>query len=157
MHDPVGDRQHGAQARVDPDLSPATSGRNRPDILLVIALGGAFGTLLRYAIERSIALAPGAFPWATFIINVTGSFALGMLLVLIMRRWPINRYLRPFAAIGFLGGYTTFSTFTVEAILLIRDHHAPVAIAYVMASIVVGPLAAYAGILAARRAHKEPA
>ena len=59
-------------------------------------------------------IAPGSFPWATFAINVTGSFLLGAFLAWLFARRPADRYLRPFVAIGVLGGYTTFSTAMVE-------------------------------------------
>jgi CrcB protein len=108
------------------------------------------GTPARYALERIIHVAPGTFPWSTFTVNVTGCFALGVLLTLIVERWPPSRYVRAFAVIGFLGAYTTFSTYTVEAITLTKDHHAGVAAAYVAASIVAGLGAVYAGILLAR-------
>ena len=119
-----------AQAAVDPDLLAGASRSHRyraphaPGILLAIALGGALGTPARYAIGRIIHVAPDSFPWSTFTVNVTGSLVLGVLLTLIIERWPPSRYLRPFAAIGFLGAYTTFSTYMVETDLLVRDGQA---------------------------------
>ena len=108
------------------------------------------GTPSRYALERIIHVAPGSFPWSTFTVNVTGCFVLGVLLTLIVERWPPSRYVRAFAVIGFLGSYTTFSTYTVEAVTLSKDAHVEVAAMYVVASLVVGLAAVYAGILLAR-------
>ena len=112
---------------IDPDLAPddpaepsrthtvtpkaARHGRARPDVLLAIALGGSLGTLARYGVAQVIHVAKGSFPWATFWENVSGSLVLGVALVLIVERFPPSRYARPFAAVGFLGAYTTFSTY----------------------------------------------
>jgi len=108
------------------------------------------GTPARYALERIIHVAPGTFPWSTFTVNVTGCFVLGALLTLIVERWPPSRYVRAFAVIGFLGAYTTFSTYTVEAVTLTKDHHADVAAAYVVASLFAGLASVYAGVVLAR-------
>ena len=72
--------------------------------------GGVLGTAARYGVGRAIHVTPGTFPWATFTVNISGSFVLGVLLTLCIERWPPSRYVRPFVAIGFLGSYTTFST-----------------------------------------------
>ncbi len=139
------------QAAVDPDLlAPAPRRRIRPGILAAASAGGVAGTAVRYAVSRIIHVAPGTFPWATFTVNVTGSFVLGVLLTFIIERWPPSRYLRPFAAIGFLGAYTTFSTFMTDATVLAKDHEVDVAAIYVVASLVCGLVAVYAGIVSAR-------
>ena len=117
---------------------------------MAISAGGVLGTGARYALERVIHTAPGSFPWSTFTVNVSGSFILGVLLTLIVERWPPDRYVRAFAVIGFLGAYTTFSTYTVEAVILAKDHHADIALAYVIASLVVGLVAVFAGMVLAR-------
>ena len=90
------------------------------------------------------------FPWATFDVNVSGSFALGVVMALVLERFPPTRYVRPFIATGFLGGYTTYSTFVVETDLLIKNDHSLVAAAYVAASLVVGCLAVWVGLWVAR-------
>ena len=108
------------------------------------------GTPARYGLERIIHVTPGTFPWSTFTVNVTGCFVLGALLTLIVERWPPSRYVRAFAVIGFLGAYTTFSTYTVEAATLTKDSHVGIAAAYVIASLVTGLVAVYLGILLAR-------
>jgi len=144
------------QVRVERDLFPPRGragrrlSRARPAVLVAIALGGALGSPTRYAIGRLVVTRGGGFPWATFLINVTGSMVLGALLTLIVERWPPTRYVRPFAAIGFLGAFTTFSTFMVETDLLIEDGDVAVALAYTVGSLAVGLLAAYIGIISIR-------
>ena len=118
--------------------------------LLVIALGGALGTLLRYGVSRWIHVANDGFPWATFWTNLTGSFLLGFLLIVLLERFPPTRYVRPFIATGILGAFTTMSTYTVETTLLIKDDHAATAVVYGLSSVAAGVFLAYAGIATAR-------
>ena len=115
-----------------------------------IAVGGALGTLARYGVERALVAAPNGFPWATFTVNVTGSFLLGLIVTLVVERWPPTRFVRPFAAIGFCGGFTTFSTMMVEADQLGRHGRAGTAAVYLVASLVAGVAAAALGMAAAR-------
>ena len=84
------------------------------------------------------------------MVNVSGSFILGLLLTLIVERWPPSRFVRAVSVIGFLGAFTSFSTYTVEAVILAKDHHADIALAYVLASVVAGLVAVYAGMVLAR-------
>ncbi|MDQ6617340.1 MAG: fluoride efflux transporter CrcB [Actinomycetota bacterium] len=119
-------------------------------VLAAIALGGALGAPARYGVAQMIHVATDGFPWATFSTNISGSFALGLVLALILQRFPPTRYLRPFFATGFLGAYTTYSTFAVETNLLIKDGHAAVGLAYAAASLLAGFVAVWAGIWVAR-------
>jgi len=119
-------------------------------VLAAIALGGALGGPARYGVAQVIHVAPDTFPWATFWTNISGSFALGLLLALILERFPPSRYLRPFVATGFLGAYTTYSTFAVETDLLIKNGHAAIGLGYAAASLAVGFLAVWVGIWMAR-------
>lgn len=118
----------------------------------LVGAGGAAGALARYGIAHAIPTARAAFPWATFAVNVTGSFALGALLTLLVERLPRGRAARPLLGTGVIGAYTTFSTFTVEAVLLARNGHAATAALYVVTSVVAGLLAAAAGIALVRGA-----
>ena len=150
---------------IDPDLDPADpaepslahhratapQSRAHPRVLLAIAAGGALGAPARYGVAQVITVRPDHFPWATFATNVSGSFALGFLLVLLIHRFPPTRYLRPFFATGFLGAFTTFSTFAVETDLLVSHGHAATAATYALASIVVGLGAVWVGIAGGRR------
>jgi fluoride exporter len=120
----------------------------RPDRarLAVIAVGGALGTLARYGVNR---LGPSdslAFPWPTLVVNVTGSFILGVVVTLVVERWPPTRYVRPFAAIGFCGGFTTFSTLVVQTARLGQHDRLGLAALDLFGSMAIGLLAAVAGI-----------
>lgn len=131
----------------------------RPAVLAVIAIGGMLGATARFKLSEALHTTADRFPWATFWTNVSGSFLLGFLLVVLLERFPPTRYLRPFLATGILGAYTTMSTYTVETALLFKDGHAATAMLYGLGSIVVGVLLAYAGIATARlvpqRHHRE--
>jgi CrcB protein len=123
--------------------------RASPSVLAAIALGGALGAPARYGVAQLIHVAPGTFPWATFWTNITGSFALGFILALLIERFPPTRYLRPFIATGFLGAYTTYSTFAVETDLLIKGGHAAIGVVYTGASLLAGLIALWLGMSAA--------
>jgi CrcB protein len=118
--------------------------------VLFVASGGALGSALRYGIGRLMGpTADAAFPWHTFLINATGSFAIGLLLVAAARLgWP--GWWRPLLAVGVLGGYTTFSTFTLETVeLMLRGSYALAGV-YALGSLGVGLAAAAAGIFLGR-------
>ena len=156
------------QLPIDPDLAPdgpsepaavrraparARTGRSRrtsPSVLAAVALGGALGAPARYGVAQIIHVAKNGFPWATFWTNISGSLVLGFMLVLILEHFPPTRYLRPFVATGFLGAYTTYSTFAVETDLLIKNGHAALGASYAAASLVAGLLAVWLGIWAGR-------
>ena len=154
---------------IDPDLAPfdpaaPTVGpgrgrgparremaRARPGVIAAIAAGGALGAPARYELAQLIHVAKDTFPWATFWTNVSGSFALGFLLIVVIERFPPSRYVRPFFAAGFLGAFTTFSTFAVETDLLVKDGHLAVGVSYALGSLLAGFAAVWTGILLARR------
>jgi len=111
----------------------------RPRILLAVALGGGLGASARYELGLAFAApTPPAFPTVTLAINLAGSLLLGLVLSLILDVWPPTRYARPFAAIGVLGGFTTFSTFVVETDRLAAAGEILPALAYVAASLLGG-------------------
>jgi CrcB protein len=113
------------------------------------------GAPARYEVSQLIHVAKDSFPWATFWTNISGSFALGVVLVLILERFPPTVYLRPFVTTGFLGAYTTYSTFAVESALLVKDGHTPIALGYALASLVAGLAAVWAGIAIARAGRAD--
>jgi CrcB protein len=115
-----------------------------------VAVGGALGTLARYAVSRAVVSDSVGFPWATFAVNVAGSLLLGVLITLLVERWPPTRFLRAFAAVGFCGGFTTFSTMVVEAAQRGQHGRAGLAAVYLAVSLIAGILAAAAGIGLAR-------
>lgn len=120
------------------------------DVYLVIAAGGAGGGLARWGVGAALHTAPGAIPWGTLLINVSGSFLLGALMVCVLDVWPSGRYVRPFWAVGVLGGYTTFSTYTVEARDLLAAGEPARAFSYTVGSLAAGLLAVSAGIVLVR-------
>jgi CrcB protein len=119
-------------------------------VILAVAFGGSIGAAARYAISLRFPESVGDFPWATFAINVTGCLLLGILVVVLAERFPPNRYARPFFGTGILGGYTTFSTYSVETVLLLKDHYVDRAVAYALGSVVAGLFAAWLGIVVGR-------
>jgi len=121
-----------------------------PGPMVAIAVGGALGTTARFGIERAVVTDPVGFPWATLSVNVAGSFLLGFIVTLVVRRWPDDRWLRPLVAVGFCGGFTTFSTFAVEIDQRVRHGHGGTAAAYLVASLIAGLAAALAGSVLAR-------
>lgn len=144
-----GDAAEPALARVRP-LPRRRHGRAQPDVVAAIALGGMIGSTARFKLAEAVPHAPGQFPWATFWTNMSGSFILGFLLIVLLERFPPTRYLRPFLATGILGAYTTMSTYMVEVAVLIKDGHAATGLVYGIGSLVIGLVLAYAGIVAAR-------
>lgn len=116
--------------------------------VLLIGIAGAGGALARYGI--GLAVGSRSFPWATLGINITGSFLLGFVLAFGLERGWSETTTLPLA-VGFLGAYTTFSTFSQDTFALARNDRAMAAGAYVVASVVGGVLAAFAGYTVARR------
>jgi fluoride exporter len=143
---------------VPPRLDSSGGRSIEPTIrLLAIAVGGSLGTLARYEMGRWLVVSGLGFPWSTFTVNVVGSFLLGALITLVTERWPPTRYVRPFAAIGFCGGFTTFSTLTVEVMRRAESGRVGLAAVYLGASLVAGVAAAGAGVLLARgRKVRDP-
>lgn len=120
--------------------------------ILAVGLGGGAGAILRYVIGSAFVQRFGAgFPWGTLFINVTGSFLIGVVAQLALTRsFGVTPMVRTFAAAGVLGGYTTFSTFSLDTMVLVGDGAAVSASLYVVLSVVAGILGAYAGGVAAR-------
>lgn len=125
---------------------------SRGDLLLVIGVGGALGSLARWGVGELVPWSGRTFPWATFIENVSGALALGILMVFVIEVWPPRRYLRPFLGVGLLGGYTTFSTYMLEARHLLAQAQVATAFAYLGGSLLAGLAAVWIGIGIARLA-----
>jgi CrcB protein len=119
---------------------------------LAISLGGILGANARYLVSLYVAERFGAaFPYGTFLINVTGSLVIGFFLTLAVEKLAIDPLWRLFFATGFLGAYTTFSTYTYEAAVLLRAGSYGPALLYLFGSVLVGMVGVFAGILAAER------
>ncbi len=120
--------------------------------ILSVAIGGAFGAVLRYLINISPLqdwLKP--FPFPTFSINISGSFLIGFLLVLLTDKLQVNENLRLAIIVGFLGAYTTFSTFEMEFYGLIKESNFLTAFLYLFSSVFVGFIGVVFGIWLARK------
>jgi CrcB protein len=115
---------------------------------LCVLGGGAVGSLLRYVAALAITgRYSGRFPLATFLINVTGSFAIGVLATLLLD--STNPNWRPLLITGLLGGYTTFSAFEFEAFTKVQGGEGGIALLYLLGSVVVGYLACWLGVAVA--------
>ena len=115
--------------------------------ILLVGLGGGFGSVARYLCQKWFAshyLHP--IPWATLTVNIVGCFAIGIFWALSFRSFESNENWKLFFMTGICGGYTTFSAFTLEGIGLIREQKFILFFSYIIASVVVGLLATYAGM-----------
>ncbi len=118
---------------------------------LAVAAGSALGGCLRYYMGGSVLGRTAApFPTATFIINITGSFIIGFFLTLAAERINISPHLKLAVAVGFVGAYTTFSTFEYETARLVEEKHYTLAALNIILSVLVGFIAVWLGIIAAR-------
>jgi CrcB protein len=118
---------------------------------LVIGLGGFLGANARYLVGAWCVERFGAsFPYGTLVINVSGSFILGFFLVLITDRFLVHPHWRLFFAIGFLGAYTTFSTFSFESFALLQNRAFLMALANMVGSVTLGLVAVVMGMALAR-------
>lgn len=120
--------------------------------IVFIAAGGATGAVARYLVNISpLANVFGKFPLPTFLVNVSGSFLIGFLLILLTDKVEINDNFRMAIIVGFIGAFTTFSTFEMEIYGLIREKLLLTAFLYLLLSVVVGFFGLAAGVLLARR------
>jgi CrcB protein len=156
---PVPDPQRtdpAAREPIDPDVDlrqggPGRRGREDAAVLAAIAAGGATGATARYLIGLAWPTPTGAFPAATLAINVVGCALIGVLMVLITDVWSRQRLLRPFLGTGMLGGFTTFSTYTVDIQRLVSGAHLSTALLYLVLTPIGALLAVWATATATRR------
>ncbi|RVJ39174.1 fluoride efflux transporter CrcB [Sinorhizobium meliloti] len=115
--------------------------------ILLVGAGGALGSVLRYLVGLWMLQRAGpAFPWGTLFVNVTGSFLIGFLAEFIMHKMGASPEMRVFLITGVLGGYTTFSAFSLDAIALLEHGQTMSGLAYIVASVGLSMLAAFAGL-----------
>lgn len=120
-------------------------------LVLAVGLGGGLGAISRYGLDRLIEhRVDSAFPWATFVINVSGCFAVGFIIAAVVDRHRAPQWLKVGLTIGFCGGYTTFSTFAQESLDLVEARDFAIAFASIGASVLLGVLAVLAGIKVGR-------
>jgi CrcB protein len=127
------------------------------DNYVAVAVGGALGAVLRYYLGGTVlARTASPFPTATFIINITGSFVIGFFLTLVTERVHVSPHLRLAVAVGFVGAYTTFSTFEYETLRLMEGGHFTAALLNVVMSVTVGFAAVWGGVALARKVERVP-
>jgi fluoride exporter len=140
----------------DPDAGPSL--HLRPGAAALVFVGGALGSAARYGLGLLAPTRAHSWPTGTFVANVVGAFVLGLLLEALVRRgddtgW--RRRARLFGGTGFCGGLTTYSTFAVEGVLLVRGHDPALAVGYLVGSVVAGLAATGAGIAVATTHHRR--
>jgi CrcB protein len=135
---------------------PSTKWRPQIDVLAAIAAGGMLGATARFKLAERLPARPGKFPWPTFWTNLSGCFLLGLVLVLLLERFPPTRYIRPFLATGVIGAYTTMSTFLVEIVVLCKDDHVATGVLYGLGSVGAGLALTYVGVRTARFIPQRP-
>jgi CrcB protein len=120
-------------------------------VILVIALGGALGTLARFLLDTAFVEGSGHFPTVTLVINLSGSLAIGLLVPVVVKWTPRQPLLRPFLVVGILGGWTTYSALAVGAITLLQNGHAALSFLYLAATLVGGTALVVLGDAVGRR------
>ncbi|MCZ7886527.1 MULTISPECIES: fluoride efflux transporter CrcB [Agrobacterium] len=119
--------------------------------IALVAAGGAIGSVFRYLVGVwSVRLAGAHFPWGTLAVNVAGSFMIGFLVELVARRLNASMEMRLFLVTGVLGGFTTFSSFSLDAVSLFERGTLGLSAVYVLASLVVSIAAVFAGLALGR-------
>jgi fluoride exporter len=118
-----------------------------PQLIIAVAIGGAIGSIARYLVGVGSGKLFGFdFPWGTLIINIVGSFLIGAFVESFALRWDLSQFWRVFLTVGICGGFTTFSTFSLDAYLLMDRGQLVPAAAHMAASIVLSVLGLFAGI-----------
>jgi CrcB protein len=119
--------------------------------VLAVALGGSLGSAARYLVGVGVGrLFASSFPWGTLIINLVGSFMLGALIEAFALRWSASEAMRAFLTIGFCGGFTTFSTFSMDTVFLMQKGGVFLPLVYVVTSVVLSVTALYVALFLMR-------
>jgi CrcB protein len=124
--------------------------------LAAIFSGGFVGAVARAGLAEAMPHTSAQWPWATFIVNIVGAFALGYFTTRLQERLPLSSYRRPFLGTGFCGALTTFSTLQLELLTMLDANHNTLALAYATASVTGGFLAVAAATNLVRRARLAP-
>ena len=118
-----------------------------PLLLAAVAGGGALGSMARYAVGiASVRWFGPGFPWGTLLINILGSFVIGALAEMFALRWDASQPARAFLVIGICGGFTTFSTFSLDVVTLLNRGETLPAAAYALASVILSVMALLAAV-----------
>ena len=142
---------------IDPDIEPEPQPRRRSrwprlhaGVVLAVFVGGFFGGLARYGIDEAFPTPGSRFPLPTFAINLSGAYALALLLVLVLEVLPPTRFVRPAVGTGFLGAYTTFSSLATSTDQLAAHGHVGLAVTYAVLSLFGGLASASFGLVTGR-------
>lgn len=117
---------------------------------LLVMAGGAFGAALRFGLSRAVPMIAGVWPWATFVANVVGSLLMGVLAFWLVRKGAQGDQVRLLLGVGVLGGFTTFSAFSLEVAQMIENGQLTMAFGYAVASVLVALTALFAGLWVAK-------
>jgi CrcB protein len=157
-----------AEPNASPDADPNAAARSRQgrrtgrahgrrgghfaqlDVLAVIAAGGVLGAEARYGVARLLPHPPQAFPWSTLVVNAVGCLLIGVLMVVVTELTRPHRLARPFLGVGVLGGFTTFSTYTVDVQRLLLAHRPGMALGYLLGTLAAALVAVWLGATATR-------
>ena len=116
--------------------------------ILLVGLGGFIGSIFRYIVSRFIvAHSSGCFPWGTFIVNLSGCFLIGLVCGFAGRFEWYSSELRTLLIVGVCGGFTTFSTFSSESLILLRSGNSILFLLYILGSVMIGLLCTYVGLV----------
>ena len=122
-------------------------------ILAAVGVGGAIGSMARYLLAGFVqSPAWNGFPYGIFIVNVTGGFVMGLLVEGMALKFNVSPVTRAFLTTGIMGGYTTFSTFSLEAVMLIQKKDYQMALGYVLGSVVLSVVGVMLGLYLTRKA-----
>jgi CrcB protein len=118
------------------------------NIIIAVGVGGGIGAIARYLFMSACGRLCGtSFPWGTLGVNVIGCFIMGVLVEVMARRWSADQAMRALLTTGFLGGFTTFSTFSLDFAVLVGRGAQLSAALYVVASVALSLLAVFAGLI----------
>ncbi|HKQ46081.1 MAG TPA: fluoride efflux transporter CrcB [Rhizomicrobium sp.] len=122
-------------------------------MLLAVGVGGGIGALARYYLAAAIQPAGSVFNWGIFAVNITGGLLMGMIVEASALKLNLSPELRAFLTVGILGGYTTFSSFSLDSALLLQKGEYVLAGAYVIGSVVLSIMALFAGLWIVRSVY----
>ena len=146
---------------IDPDVDLQNPGQQVPtphrewDLLVAIAVGGLIGAEARYGLGVLVPHQVGQFAWSTLLINISGCFLLGALMVVLLELITPHRLARPFLGVGILGGYTTYSTFAVDIQQMLVAHRVGTAASYLVATVVLCAVAVWLATVLTRAAGRR--